>query len=263
MQISSGNRLLIGTAGYSYKDWIGPFYPEGTKSQDMLLFYSKHFDFTELNSTFYHMPGITLFKALGLKTPDEFKFAVKLYKGFTHERELSEKEAGFFMEALRPITDNGKFLCLLVQFPYSFHLTKENTDYIKRLREWFSDIPLNIEFRNIEWVRGGVFKLLESENIGFVCVDEPAISGLLGKTAAVTSNIAYIRFHGRNSRDWYRGEGSRRYDYRYSMEELSEWVPKIIEIQGKSGYTVVSFNNHPLGKAVENARLMRQMLSMA
>lgn len=253
--------LYIGTAGYSYKDWIGPFYPEGIKDGDMLEFYSRHFDFTEVNSSYYHMPGLGLFKGLDKKTPENFRFSVKLYKGFTHDRNMSGKEAEMFLYSLRPISDSGKLVCILAQFPYSFHLNAKNVDYLKRLREWFKDCNINIEFRNAEWIRGGVMKLLRSENFGFVCVDEPEIDGLIGKVAEVTSDIAYIRFHGRNRAAWYRGEGSARYNYRYSMEELLEWVPKVIELQGKSGYTIVSFNNHPIGKAIESARMMRQLLA--
>jgi uncharacterized protein YecE (DUF72 family) len=255
------NKLYIGTSGYSYKDWIGPFYPEGTIGSDMLGYYSRYFDFTEINSTFYHMPGLGLFRGLDKKTPENFRFTVKLYKGFTHDRNMSEKEAEMFLYSLQPIYSNGKLICILAQFPYSFHLNRENVDYLKKLREWFKDYEISIEFRNAGWIRGGVMRLLRTENLGFVCVDEPKIDGLIGKVAEVTSDIAYIRFHGRNKAAWYSGEGSARYDYRYSMEELLEWVPKVIELRGKSGYTVVSFNNHPIGKAIESAKIMQQLLS--
>lgn len=258
--MQTGNKLYIGTAGYSYRDWVGPFYPEGTKSGDMLEFYARHFDFTEINSSFYHMPGLGLFRGLDKKTPQSFVFSVKLFKGFTHDRNKSASDARMFMASMQPIMDSGKLICILAQFPYSFHFNSENIDYLKRLREWFADCRLNIEFRNVEWIRGGVMKMLKAENLGFVSVDEPEIDGLPGKTAAVTSDTAYVRFHGRNKKNWYRGEGSERYDYLYTRQELMEWVPKIIEMRGKSGYTVVSFNNHPIGKAIESAKMMRQLL---
>ena len=101
--------LYIGTAGYSYKDWIGPFYPEGIKDGDMLEFYSRHFDFTEVNSSYYHMPGLGLFKGLDKKTPENFRFSVKLYKGFTHDRNMSGKE-GNVPVFVRPISDSGKLV---------------------------------------------------------------------------------------------------------------------------------------------------------
>ncbi len=263
MEKQNKDTLLIGTAGYSYDDWTGPFYPQGIKSSGMLEYYSRHFNFTEVNSTYYHMPGINLFKGLDRKTPEGFMFSVKLYKGFTHDRNLSYDEAHMFLNSLSPLTKSGKFLCLLAQFPYSFHFNRENIEYLKTLRQWFDGYKINVEFRNIKWFRGGVTKLLKEENLGFVSIDQPNIKGLPGKAAAVTSEIAYFRFHGRNAKSWYGGKGSERYDYRYSREELMEWVPRINEIKGDSGYTAVSFNNHPVGKAVESARLMREYLKAA
>ena len=120
--------IYVGTAGYSYKDWIGPFYPEGIKDVQMLDYYAMHFDFVEVNSTYYHMPSLKLLESLNRKTPDDFKFAVKLFGGFTHERSIGKVEADQFMYSLKPLLESSKLLCLLAQFPYSFNCTVE--------REW-------------------------------------------------------------------------------------------------------------------------------
>lgn len=76
--------IYVGTCGYSYKDWIGPFYPEGTKDSQMLEHYSYCFNFAEINSSFYHMPKLQLFDSIVKRTPDNFKVAVKLFQSFTH-----------------------------------------------------------------------------------------------------------------------------------------------------------------------------------
>jgi len=252
--------IYIGTAGFSYDDWIGPFYPEGIKGSEMLEFYSREFDFVELNSTYYHMPSLKLFVSMDRKTPEKFMFAVKLFKGFTHERTSGKEDAQRFMFALQPLIEKGKLLCILVQFPYSFHYNSENVEYIKNLRKMFgNDINMNVEFRNRVWVRKETVVLLRGEGLGFVCVDEPDIKGLMGKVTAITSDISYVRFHGRNKTAWYGTTGSERYDYMYSREELLEWMPTIREMTTKSGITVISFNNHPIGKAIESARLMKEL----
>jgi uncharacterized protein YecE (DUF72 family) len=248
--------IRIGTAGYSYADWVGPFYPEGTKPAAMLDYYSLYFSFVELNSTYYHMPGLKLFEGLNNKTPDDFLFAVKLFGGFTHERNCGSKEAEDFKYSLSPIVQSGKLACILAQFPYSFHCTGENCDYLKRLRENFGEHELCIEFRNREWIRRETFDMLRREDMGYVCVDEPGIRGLIGNVTAVTSRIAYLRLHGRNSEKWYSGEGSERYDYLYSGSELLEWVNRLREMDDGSGMTLVAFNNHPKGKAIENAKAL-------
>jgi len=252
--------ILTGTAGYSYKDWIGPFYPEGTKDGSMLEYYSGSFDFVEVNSSYYHMPSSRLFEGMAKKTPASFRFAVKLFGGFTHERTSGRTEAEQFMYAVSPVCGKGRLICLLAQFPYSFHYTAENTDYLKRLREWFPDVEINLEFRNQQWIRSEVVGLMRKENLGFVCVDEPRLKGLIGNVAVSTSKVAYVRFHGRNSGKWYGGEGSERYDYLYTSRELEEWVPRIRELEEESPTVVLSFNNHPRGKAVENARAMAELL---
>ena len=256
-----GVLINIGTAGYSYKDWIGPFYPEGIKPEDMLEYYSNHFSFVEVNSSYYHMPGLRLFEGMDTKTPDDFKFAVKLFKGFTHEKNMDRENANKFLYSLQPIVRSGKFLCLLIQFPYSFHFNQNNMDYLKTLRDWFEDTQINVEFRNRKWINESTIELLKKENLGFVCVDEPDIKGLVGKVAVSTTNLAYVRMHGKNRKAWYNGKGNERYDYMYSREELFDWLPRVRELDVSSGYTVISFNNHPIGKAIESARIMRELLT--
>ncbi len=248
--------IRVGTAGYSYKDWIGPFYPEGMKSSAMLEYYSLFFNFVEVNSTYYHMPGLKLFEGMNKKTPDDFRFAVKLFGGFTHERDCGREEADKFIYALSPVIESGKLSCILAQFPYSFHCNSENFDHLKRLREHFNGSELCIEFRNRGWIKSEVFDMLRREKMGFVCVDEPGIRGLIKNVMAVTSGTAYLRLHGRNAEKWYSGEGSERYDYLYSGSELLEWIGRLREMDEESGVTLVSFNNHPKGKAIENAKAL-------
>ncbi|MCX8131736.1 MAG: DUF72 domain-containing protein [Clostridia bacterium] len=252
--------VLIGTSGYSYKDWIGPFYPEGTKDREMLDYYVHNFNFVEINSSYYHMPRLQLFESMDKKTPPDYQFAVKLFGGFTHERNLSQYEADKFKYSIRPLTENGKLTCLLAQFPYSFHCNRDNVDYLKRIREWFGDMEVNVEFRNQKWIRQETIEFLKKEKLGFVAVDEPSIRGLIKQVTAVTSKVSYLRLHGRNAEKWYGGEGSERYDYLYSEDELEEWLPRIRELEQNAPVTVIAFNNHPRGKAVTNAKELAALL---
>lgn len=252
--------LRIGTCGYSYKDWIGPFYPDGIRDSLMLEYYSSEFDFVEVNSSFYHMPRQQLFESIARRTPESFTTAVKLFQGFTHMEGADEKLAEAFTYSIKPLVEAGKLICLLAQFPYSFRFTDENIDRLKRLRDWFGDLELNVEFRNQSWIKSDVIEFLKKENLGFVCVDEPAIKGLVKKVLVTTSNVAYLRMHGRNASKWYGSEGMERYDYLYDEAELMEWVPGIKELEGESKMTVIAFNNHPKGKAVENSRLLLKLL---
>lgn len=253
--------IYVGTSGYSYEDWKGEFYTQDIKNSNMLEFYSKIFSFTEINSTYYKMPNYFVFKNLDEKTPDGFKFSVKAYKGFTHDRNLEKQDAEKFIEALKPIKDKGKLSCIIFQFPYSFHKTDENITYLKRLKEHFKEEDVVCEFRNSQWAKIEIMELLKDYSIGWVCVDEPNIKGLLKPITAATSNIGYVRFHGRNAGKWYNHEMAyERYDYMYSESELSEWVSRIKFIEKHSDTTFVAFNNHFKAQGAKNASMLLRLL---
>lgn len=253
--------IYIGTSGYSYKDWIGSFYPEGTKSGDMLSYYSEQFGFTEINSTYYKLPNPFMLYNMQKKTKDSFVFTVKLHQSMTHSKNASKQDYKSFIEAVSVLNDVSKLGCLVAQFPYSFYCNKENKEYILRVQEQLMDFKLVVEFRNSKWLSDETFIFLKDNNIGFVCVDEPELSGLLDKRCIAASDTAYIRFHGRNDKKWWdHKEAYERYDYLYNEDELSEWKNKIKSLEQESKNIFVSFNNHFQAQAVKNARMLREML---
>jgi uncharacterized protein YecE (DUF72 family) len=124
-------------------------------------------------------------------------------------------------------------------------------------------MPLAVEFRNSEWSRDSVYEGLKKRGVAWVNVDEPALPGLIAASDRVTSHIGYVRFHGRNSANWWSGDNASRYDYLYSENELSEWAPRIQKIQKmekETNVVMVAFNNHWRGQSVKNARQMREMV---
>jgi len=253
--------ILIATSGYAYKDWKGKFYPEDIKERDMLGFYGKVFPFTEVNSSYYSMPNGYMFYHMMKKTPKDFIFVVKAFGGMTHRGDLSDASTQKFKEALKPLVDEKRLGCVLLQFPYGFHNNGKNRDYLKKFRDKMEDMPLAVEFRTVDWLTPDTIKLLRENKMAFVCVDEPPIKGLLPPVAVATGPIGYIRFHGRNSRKWYAHENSyERYDYLYSEQELSEWVPRIRELSGKTELVFIAMNNHFNAQAVLNAQQLLSLL---
>ncbi|MDK2878543.1 MAG: hypothetical protein PWR06_1259 [Thermoanaerobacteraceae bacterium] len=253
--------ILIATSGYAYKDWKGKFYPEDIKEKDMLAFYSKVFPFTEVNSSYYSMPSSYMFYHMMKKTPEGFVFVVKAFGGMTHGGDLSDSTVDKFKEAIKPLADEKRLGCVLLQFPYSFHNNEKNRDYLKKFRDRMGDLPLAVEFRTVDWLTLDSIKLLRENKMAFVCVDEPPIKGLLPPVVVATGPIGYIRFHGRNSRKWYAHEKSyERYDYLYSEQELSEWVPKIRELSHKTELVFIAMNNHFNAQAVINAKQLLSLL---
>lgn len=257
--------IQVGTSGFSYKDWIGPFYPPGTQQRAMLEDDATRFDLVELDYTYYTMPVRRTIESLCSRTPDGFTFCVKAHRSMTHEISTDQEEVrkafSTFMEALEPMVQAGKLGCVLVQFPWSFKPTGENAAYVARLRELLPEVEVTVEFRNIQWVHERTFALLREEGLGFCCVDEPRLRGLFPPLAVATSRLAYVRFHGRNAAKWWKHEQAwERYDYLYTVEELSEWVPRVRKLASETDRTLVLFNNCHAGQAATNAEMMRQLL---
>lgn len=255
--------ILTGTSGFSYDDWKGCFYPESIAKKDMLDYYARRFKTTEINSSYYTIPGAASFAGMAKKTPDDFEFVVKAHKDMTHGEELQPEIFDIFRGSIQPLINAGKFGCMLAQFPWSFRHNDENIGKLREFREMAGDLPTVIEFRNAEWVSDETFDLLRELDFGFCSVDEPHLKGLMPPVAAATSNIGYVRFHGRNAKKWFRHEEAHeRYDYLYSEEELQPWVPKVRDIESNTSKTYVFFNNHYRGKSAINAQMFAKLLGL-
>jgi uncharacterized protein YecE (DUF72 family) len=112
-------KILIGTSGYSFADWVGPFYPEGWPKGKMLDYYKDHFHIVEINSTYYRIPHPSVFYHMASKVPDDFEFIVKAHQSFTHTRKDLPENFKAFHEAVKPLKDSGKLKGYLAQFPWS------------------------------------------------------------------------------------------------------------------------------------------------
>ncbi|MBM3498959.1 MAG: DUF72 domain-containing protein [Armatimonadetes bacterium] len=253
----------IGTSGFSYEDWVGKWYPSGLKKADMLRYYARRFNALEVNFTYYRMPSARTLQQMSAKTGETFRFVVKANSEMTHERTAEPEVFRVFQEALGPLIDEGKLGCLLAQFPNSFKPEEESLRYLQYFREQTPELPVVVEFRNRGWLTADTFDLLEALDLGYCCVDEPQLKGLLPPVAVRTSDLGYVRFHGRNAGQWYGHEEAwQRYNYLYSEEELREWVDKVRAVAEGSGETFVFFNNHYQGQAAINAEMFAGLLEL-
>ncbi len=252
--------IRLGPSGFSYDDWVGTVYPPGLARGKWLPFIAQEFDTLELNVTYYRLPSARTAAGWAARTPEDFLFSVKAHRSLTHERQ--EPDFAAFRAALRPLIEAGKLGCVLIQFPYSFHATAANRDYLLRVREGLQDLPLAVEFRNRGWLRDETFDLLEELRLGFCCVDEPRLRGLMPPIARATGPLAYVRFHGRNAARWWNHEHAwERYDYTYSEEELREWVPRLRRLEEQAALVLVYANNHYRGQSLDTLRKLRRLLA--
>jgi uncharacterized protein YecE (DUF72 family) len=149
---------------------------------------------------------------------------------------------------------------VLAQFPWKYRPTPENRRFLAKVRDELPDMPVVVEFRNADWAAAGTFDLLRELELGYCCVDEPRMKTLMPPVVTATSDIAYVRFHGRNNEQWWKGDATQRYAYRYSEPELMEWVPKVEQLAGATDKTYVFFNNHNVGNAAQNAEQLALLI---
>ncbi|MDY7033904.1 MAG: DUF72 domain-containing protein [Thermodesulfobacteriota bacterium] len=266
------SKIRVGTSGFQFKDWKGKVYPSKIKDRDMLLFYEKElgFDVLEVNYTYYRLPEQKTSAGMVEKTSDTFEFVVRSNIEMTHEiweddtrKQIKDNTEIFvrFKEGLRPMTESGKLGCVLIQFPSFFWPKKDNFNYLRMCHEMLHEIPIVIEFRNKAWVRESTFHFLEDNHIGYCVVDEPQLPRLMPFIPKSTSDIAYIRLHGRNT-NWFNTSKDERYNYLYSEEELHFFLPHAESISKDKARTFVFFNNCHGGFAVRNGLMMKKMLGI-
>ncbi|MBW1897654.1 MAG: DUF72 domain-containing protein [Deltaproteobacteria bacterium] len=263
---SDSCRLYVGTSGYAYKEWMDAgFYPAGIKSSGMLSFYAERFSITELNYTWYQMPKVETVERQRRQVPSEFLFAAKLNRTLTHEIDPGNwrKKAAYYREGVAPFMQAGQLAALLVQLPPSFTRTQTNRSHLAALLDTLDGLPLAVEFRHKSWVHDRVFAELERRRVTLVSVDEPDLPGLFPALDVVTCpNLFYVRFHGRNASGWRSGNMQNQFDYKYSDDQLREWVrERIVPMAHRAKKGIIFFNNHVRAQAVENAFQMVRILA--
>jgi uncharacterized protein YecE (DUF72 family) len=254
--------IKVGTSGFSYPEWRGPFYPEKLAQQGMLEFYSHHFSAVEINSTYYHIPSPRNMAGMAKRAEGRVEFSVKVHQDMTHARDKYAEALPAFQAALAPLREASALGCVLVQFPFSFKATAGNTDFLRRVATDLALDPVVVEFRHRSWTTEETFGLLQELGVAYCCVDEPRLPNLPQPVARATAPVAYVRFHGRNRQKWWtHAEAWERYDYLYSEAELLEWVPKIRSLAEAAQKCYAFFNNHARGQAVTNAQMLISLLS--
>lgn len=252
--------IRLGTSGFSYDDWVGPVYPPDLPKWQWLPYYAQLFDTVELNVTYYRLPNRKTVQGWVDRTPDGFLFSVKANRELTHVRE--DPDYAGFVDSLAPLREAGKLGCVLAQFPFSFHPSQGSRQYLQQLRQGLKDLPVVVEFRDVAWVQEATFELLRHLDIGYCCVDEPQLEGLMPPIVRASGPLGYVRLHGRNAAKWWDHQQAwERYDYTYSEEELREWVPRLHELERGLPIVLVYANNHYRGQSMQALRVLQQVLA--
>ena len=267
--------LYIGTSGWSYPrgegTWKGYFYPGG--KIDELGYYSQFFNTVEINSSFYSPPDPERVRKWAHRVPDGFLFTAKLWQKFTHpemyeqatgiDATISQRDVDVFKKSLEPLAGQGKLGALLAQFPPSFKNNDFGRQILVALSQTFVQYRLAVELRHNSWSDDpDTARQLIGSNTAWVQIDEPKFKSSIAREVPLTSDIAYLRFHGRNAEKWWRGDSETRYKYLYSDNEIQELSQRVKSASQQTRLTFAFFNNHWQGYAPRNAVSMIKALKL-
>lgn len=294
-------KILIGTASWTDKTLLqSGFYPKQASSAEARLrFYSSTFPIVEVDSTYYFPPTERNVLAWINRTPTDFTFHIKAYSLLTHHptrpdsiysdlmqlvpadqagkhsfyaknlpEELVDECWRRFSASLFPLHSSGKLGVVHFQFPEWFLPGSQSRDYVTECRDRLPKYRVAVEFRNATWLNDKnaerTLDFLTSANIPITSVDMPQgfASSMPPMAAETSKDLAYVRFHGRNVKEWKKPHATAtpRFAYNYSHSELAEWVPKIKELAAKTKQVHILMNNCYSDYAVNNARELAEML---
>jgi uncharacterized protein YecE (DUF72 family) len=252
--------LRIGPAGWSYPDWSGYVYPSRRpKGFHEAAYLAEFFDTIEINTSFYQplRPDLAAHWIDLVSANPRFVFTAKLWQKFTHDPSATADDERAVRAGFDVLRAANKLGAVLLQFPFSFHRTRETVAYLSAVLLRFRDYPLVVEVRHDTWNSPETLSLLREHNAGFCNIDQPIIGRSLAPSAQATSPVGYVRLHGRRYDTWFSDDSAipahERYNYLYSADELAPWISRVRKVSEHASNTFVVTNNHFQGKAVVNA----------
>jgi uncharacterized protein YecE (DUF72 family) len=296
------DNVLVGTASWTDATLLksGRFYPLEAKTPEARLrFYVDQFPVVEVDSSFYALPSFSNSQAWVGRTPVGFVFDVKLFRAFTlHQtplkslpKEIRDEVEGLankagnvyyedlpvgvkdelwrmFLEALAPLKTAGKLGYLLVQLPPWGTKNREHVAHVEECLNRLDGYQVALEFRNATWLsdrsRASTLAMLRELNVPMVIVDEPQGFGtsIPAVWEATSTELAVVRFHGRNRDTWTKRNisAAERFNYLYSEDELAELSEPVRRLAGTTKQVHAMFNNCYEDKAVHNARQFAGLL---
>jgi uncharacterized protein YecE (DUF72 family) len=277
--------IRIGTCSWADEALTKHWYPRGVRTgEDRLRHYAGHFSTVEVDSTYYRLPDPEMVARWAERTPEDFVMHVKAFGVMTRHpvkadqlppdlreqapvdergrvdrppREFRAEVFARFHDALAPLREAGKLGGVLMQFPSYVVYKPVSLEYLEWAAGQLRGDRLLVEFRHRSWFeddnRAEVLSFLEELGATNVVVDAPKTDAknLVPTVVAVTSPLAYVRFHGRNAETWNvrGGSASERFDYLYTREELSEWEEPLRQMSEEAEEVYVLFNNNRWSRA--------------
>jgi len=250
----SRGKPYVGTSGWSYDHWRGPFYAPDVAKKDWFAFFAKTFSTVELNATFYRLFPEKTFDSWAAKAPEDFIYAVKMWRMVTHRKRLVNVEqdvASFLVRARRLDEHLGP---ILIQLPPGVHRDDALLgDFLALIGETCRDIGaegmrFTLEFRHATWFDDKVYSRLEEAGVALCLPDREGLE----VPRVETADFIYVRFHGR----------PRVHSGCYTRQQLRPWATWINGQLDNGRDVYVYFNNDLHAYAVKNAREIAALLGL-
>jgi len=256
-----GARFFLGTQGWNYPAWAGPFYPRGARPADFLTLYARQFATVEVDSTFYAVPPAASIESWVRRTPASFRFALKFPRAATHDDRLAGMPSRTILEhfATRVRGLGTRLGPVLLQLPPDFGVAAQG-DLDAFLTDWPADLRLAVEFRDLAWLTTDAIESLAARGIATALTDSPHVplEAMLGvvERASTGLDFAYVRWLGsRDITDYSRVQVDR-------SSELARWaraLPPLVD-RGLDVYGYV--NNHYAGHSPASVRAFMELVGL-
>lgn len=247
--------LYVGTSGWSYSAWLGPFYPKGLPQTKWLEYVSHIFDFVEIDSTFYSIPSPFRVKKWLTNTPAEFRFAAKIPKVITHEKAMidCDRELEFFYSGLAPLKE--KLLAFVIQLPPSISYKSGQRALKNFIAILDKKYRYAVEVRHASWFNNEFYDYLRTQE---VCLVWNQLDTIQAPPVLIT-DFLYLRLIGDrsiNEKDFGRIQKDRVAEMEYWAEQLEKTKTTGLKIG------IVAANNHYAGFGPGTATTFRRMLGI-
>ena len=294
-----GAPVRIGTCSWADEALTKHWYPKQVPAKERLPYYAERFSTVEVDSTYYRVPERSMVQGWADRTPEDFVMHVKAFGLMTRHpvrleqlppdlregmpvdergrvdrppRELRAEVFRQFLGALEPLREAGKLGGILFQLPPYIVWKKSSLDYLEWARDQLGSDAMLVEPRHRSWfeedVRSDLLRFLEEHGMAWVVVDAPKVDAknVPDTLVAVTTPMAYVRFHGRNAETWNvrGGSAAERFDHLYDEDELREWVGPLRELSNAAENAYAFFNNNNqtngVAQAPAGAMLLKKLL---
>jgi uncharacterized protein YecE (DUF72 family) len=258
--MSPVTKVWLGTAGWAYQEWVGPFYPAGTSSTETLERYVEAFRCVEVDSTFYAVPARTTIERWGRVTPPDFRISAKAPKDLVQTTAMRPAEVPFsHFHSMLAEAFGARLAAIVVQMPPSFRRTPANDIALRAfLRRWSDHMPLAIELRDTSWHTEGTAKVMADFDVTWVSVDLHDVPSLGLAEHDTSKRFGYLRLIGRH-------DGmSKTHIVRPQDDARQSWVQHVVAMAERGvQHVYIIVNNHYEGHAPATLRTLAEELGSA